>query len=160
MRAVTLSDRSVSDFSIIEAEGEAFISFIGVKTPGLTCANELGRYAADRIAEKLDALPNENYDPRRLAQIRVNEMPFNEREALVRRDPAYGRIVCRCRGVTEGEVLDAIRAAPGAVTLDGVKHRAGTGLGRCQGGFCTQHVLELLAQVNDVRSSFPPREPA
>ena len=143
-RAVTISNRSVNDFSIIESEDEAFISFIGVKTPGLTCANELGRYAADRIAEKLDALPNVKYDSHRLAQVRVNEMPFNEREALVRRDPAYGRIVCRCRGVTEGEVLDAIRAAPGAVTLDGVKHRAGTGLGRCQGGFCTQHVLELL----------------
>lgn len=144
--SVTLSDRSVSDFSIIEAEGEAFISFIGVKTPGLTCANELGMYAAERVADKLCALPNENFDPHRQAQVRVSDMTFNEREALVRIDPAYGRIVCRCRGVTEGEVLDAIRTTPGAVTLNGVKHRTGTGLGRCQGGFCTQNVLELLAR--------------
>lgn len=60
------------------------------------------------------------------------------------RDPAYGRVLCRCGGVTEGEVRDAIRR--GAVTLDGVKRRVGAGLGRCQGSFCTDRVMELLAR--------------
>ena len=144
--AITLSNRSVNDFCIVEAEDEAFISFVAVKTPGLTCANELGMYAADSIAKKLAAAPNKSFDPRREAQVRLKDMAFEERESLVRARPEYGRIVCRCGGITEGEVIDAMRRSPGATTLDGVKHRAGTGLGRCQGGFCTQHIAELLSR--------------
>ena len=144
--SMKLSNRSVNDFSIIEAADEAFISFVGVKTPGLTCANELGIYAAERLAGNLGAARNKNFDPRRAAQIRIRDMSFEDRESVVRANPDYGRIVCRCKGVTEGEVLDAIRSTPGAVSLDGVKHRAGTGLGRCQGGFCTQHIVEILSR--------------
>ena len=66
------------------------------------------------------------------------------RRALVQADPAYGRVICRCEDVTEGEILHAIRQ--GAVTLDGVKRRVGAGLGRCQGGWCMDRVLELLAR--------------
>ena len=143
---ITLSDKSVNDFCIIEAENDAFISFVAVKTPGLTCANELGLYAADSIAKRLVAAANKEYDPRRKAQVRLKDMTFKERESLVCEKPEYGKIVCRCGEITEGEVLDAIRSSPGAATLDGVKHRAGTGLGRCQGGFCTQHITELLSR--------------
>ena len=61
-------------------------------------------------------------------------------------DPAYGRVVCRCRMVTEGEVRDALRRTPGAVTLDGVKYSTGAGMGRCQGGVCTERILEIMAR--------------
>lgn len=74
----------------------------------------------------------------------MRDLPFEQRAELVARRPEYGAVLCRCGGVTEGEVLDAI--ARGAVTLDGVKRRAGTGLGRCQGSFCTDRVMALLSR--------------
>ena len=69
-----------------------------------------------------------------------------ERKALVEKNPAYGRIICRCETITEGEILDAIRAPAGARDVDGVKRRTRAGMGRCQGGFCGSKVVELLAR--------------
>ena len=64
----------------------------------------------------------------------------------MRRQPAYGQIICRCESVTEGEILDAIRRTPGARSLDGVKRRTRAGMGRCQAGFCSPRVMEILAR--------------
>jgi len=71
---------------------------------------------------------------------------LEEKNAMIRENPAYGRIICRCEGVTEGEILDAIRRNPGATDLDGVKRRTRAQMGRCQGGFCMPYVTELLAK--------------
>ena len=139
-------DRSINEFCIIEADDGPFISFVGVKTPGLTCSSELGEYAAQKIAAQLSAAPNVLFDPRREPAPRLSEMPFDERDALIRISPDYGKIVCRCRGTSEGEIVDAIRRFPGAVTLDGVKRRTGADSGRCQGGYCTQRIIEILAR--------------
>ena len=75
--------------------------------------------------------------------MRVRALDWGQRRALAARQPAYGRVICRCEDVTEGEILDAIDR--GAVTLDGVKRRVGPGLGRCQGAWCTDRVMSLLA---------------
>lgn len=69
-----------------------------------------------------------------------------EKDAYIRLHPAYGRIVCRCETVSEGEILDALRREPRALDLDGVKRRTRSGMGRCQGGFCSPHILGLLAK--------------
>lgn len=140
---IVAEDRSVSDFSIVELES-AFISLVGIKTPGLTCANDLGLYVSDKIAQKLGADLRPDYNPRRSGPVRLSELSFDERAELIAKRPEYGRIICRCRGVSEGEITDAIRA--GAVTPDGVKRRTGAGSGRCQGGFCAQRVIEILAR--------------
>lgn len=71
-------------------------------------------------------------------------MSIEERNELIRREPAYGTIVCRCESVTEGEILDAIRRPLGARSLDGVKRRTRAGMGRCQAGFCSPKVMEIL----------------
>ncbi len=73
-------------------------------------------------------------------------MSKEEREALIKENPAYGRIICRCETITEGEILDAIHAPAGARDVDGVKRRTRAGMGRCQGGFCGSKVVELLAK--------------
>ena len=146
------SDKSISDFCIIESKDGAFISLIGVKTPGLTCANELGIHTADKVAARLGAAVNPKFDPRRAPPVRLSELAFEERERIVSENPDYGRIACRCRGISEGEIKDAIRRFPGAATPDGVKRRTGAGSGRCQGGFCGQSVMELLRG-----SAEPPR---
>ncbi len=72
-------------------------------------------------------------------------MSAEERRAAISRDPAFGRVVCRCESVTEAEVLYAIRH--GARTLDGIKFRVRAGMGRCQGGFCTSRVMDLLSST-------------
>lgn len=162
-------DKGISDFTIVRAEDKsAFLSLIGIKTPGLTCANELGLHVADTMAELLGGMDlKSDYNPQRPAPLRLNDLSFEERARLVRENPAYGRIVCRCRKISEGEIVDAIHGRgktmlefPGAVTVDGVKRRTGAGSGRCQGSFCSQRIIELIARelgvpVSDVNKDGP-----
>ena len=141
--ALVPTDRRIGDFCVLEEAG--LVSLIGVKTPGLTCAPTLGAWAAKRLLDFLGgAARRGDFDPcRRGIPAPSRPLPA-ERAALIAEDPAYGRILCRCRQVSEGEVLEAI--ARGAVTVDGVKRRTGAGMGRCQGGFCQGKILELLAR--------------
>ena len=87
-----------------------------------------------------------DFDPLRRDIVHLRELPFEERQRLAAENPAYGNIVCRCEGISEGEIVDAIRRTPGARSLDGVKRRVGAGMGRCQGGFCGPRVHEILAR--------------
>lgn len=140
-------EKRIDDFTIIESEeNRAFLSLIGIKTPGLTCAEALGHHIADRMAVLLSAENNPEFDPKRPAPLGLNDIPFAERASMIRKNPAYGKIVCRCRRISEGEIIDCIRMFPGAVTVDGVKRRTGACSGRCQGSFCTQRIIEILAR--------------
>jgi glycerol-3-phosphate dehydrogenase len=140
-------EKGISNFILHENEDSPnFVSLIGVKTPGLTCSNELGLYAASRMAERLSIQPNTSFNPARQAPLRLDALNLEERSQLIGRTPAYGRIVCRCRRVSEGEIIDSIHRIPGAVTVDGVKRRTGAGSGRCQGGFCTQKIIKILSR--------------
>jgi len=139
--------RSISTFSVLEEAG--LFSLIGIKTPGLTCAHELGEYVTGKILDYLGSVkPNPHFDPIRRPIPQPRTMNDMERAALIRDNKDYGQILCRCREVSRGEVLEAI--GRGAVTVDGVKRRTGTGLGRCQGGYCTQAIWELLANSLEV----------
>jgi glycerol-3-phosphate dehydrogenase len=138
----------VKDLTIRESETHpGFISLAGIKTPGLTCCNEIGKYVTEMLLDRLgNPGVNAGYTPGRAKPFRFSESTFREQQTRANRDPAYARIVCRCRQVTEGEIRNAIRRIPGAVTADGVKRRTGALMGRCQGGFCLQRVVELLAE--------------
>ncbi len=118
--------KSLGDFCIQHPE-IGFFSLIGVKTPGLTCARELGAYVAKVLSEELQAEVNRSFDPHRRLK-----------------DCKGGRILCQCGKITEGEVRDAV--ARGAKTLDGVKRRIGTGLGQCQGSRCNYAIEQLLEE--------------
>lgn len=138
---------SIGEFAVTESrDNPAFLSLVGIKTPGLTCSNALGREAADRMAALLCADINQEFEPKRLAPVKLSDLPFEERAQFAKDNPAYGRIVCRCRTVSEGEIIDSIHRNPGAVTVDGVKRRTGTCSGRCQGSFCTQRIIEILSR--------------
>ena len=141
-------DRSISSFTVLEEDG--LISLLGIKTPGLTCAAALGEHVTELAAHHLgNPGKNTRFTPQRHGIQRVHDLNETQRAALVRRSPDYGEIVCRCRDVSLGEVIEAVRR--GAVTVDGVKRRTGAGMGRCQGGRCTQKVLELLAREQGCR---------
>ena len=123
------SGESVHDFCI-ENPAPGFYSLIGIKTPGLTCANELGLYLAEKAAAFLQAEKNEGFDPTRKG-IREQD---NE-------------IICQCEQITRAEIIEAIRR--GASTVDGVKRRVGSGMGRCQGSRCALKIEKLLEEYRD-----------
>ena len=76
----------------------------------------------------------------------LSSLSAEEKAELVKEQPAYGRVICRCETITEGEILAALHSEVPATTIDGVKRRAGAGMGRCQGGFCGPRVLELISK--------------
>lgn len=139
----TVSGDSLPDFCI-ENPHPGFYSLIGIKTPGLTCANVLGAYLAEKAAAYLCAEKNPHFDPCRQRIVRTNTLPKEELHRLIRQDPNYGQVLCQCAHITAAEVLQAI--ARGAVTADGVKRRIGTAMGPCQGSRCQWRIEELLKQ--------------
>lgn len=151
IRSVTLKNgeyvpdgKDIGSFAIENPE-PGFISFIGIKTPGLTCARELGAMAAEKMAGYLGTARRTDFDPERQAPARLRDMSFDERAAKVAENGDYGEILCRCEDISRGEVLEAIRR--GAVTVDGVKRRCGAMLGACQGSRCQQDIVKLISQT-------------
>ena len=132
------------DDFIVGESADGFFEAVGIESPGLSSAPAIGRYLAELAAAKLDAAEKADFIPERRDIPRPREMDLAARQALIEKDPAYATVVCRCEQITEGEIREAIRR--GARSLDGVKRRVRAGMGRCQGGFCTPRVLELLHQ--------------
>ena len=134
------------DDFVLGESAPGFFDAAGIESPGLTSAPAIGEYLAGLIGEKLGLPENPDFDPCRKGVPRVKDLPVEERAALIQKDPAYGQIVCRCEEVSYGEIRDAIHGILGAKTLDGVKRRTRAGMGRCQAGFCSPRVMDLLSQ--------------
>ncbi len=135
------------DFIIGYSEAnDRLINVAGIESPGLSAAPAIAQYVRELLLEKLPAKEKENYVLTRKAPVRFRHMTKTEREELIKKNSAYGRIICRCETITEGEILDAIHAPAGARDVDGVKRRTRAGMGRCQGGFCGSKVVEILSR--------------
>lgn len=135
------------DFIIGEAENApGFFNAAGICSPGLSAAPAVAEYLVGLMGEAgLPLEKKENFKCER-RHVRFRLLPQSQRAAIVEKDPAYGRVICRCETITEGEILDAIHSPIPPRSVDGVKRRAGSGLGRCQGGFCGPRVVELLCR--------------
>ncbi len=118
----------------------------GIQSPGLTAAPAIGQLIARTIAWEGGAAEKPDFRPQLPAQPCFNRLSPGEKAALIAADNRYGRTICRCETVTEGEIVAAIHAPVGALTVDGVKRRTRAGMGRCQGGFCGPRVTQLLAR--------------
>ncbi len=135
------------DFIIGEAgDAEGFFDVAGIESPGLTCAPATGEYVADLVAKKLNLEKKDDFIAKREGIKHISELSSEEKSELIKKDPSYAVVVCRCETVTEGEILDAIRRPLGAKTLDGIKRRTRAGMGRCQAGFCTPKTMELISK--------------
>lgn len=144
------TDRADNDFIIGPSEiNPCFINVAGIESPGLSSAPAIGEYVAKIILDKLPSEKKKDFNPCRPAPVRFREMTTEERKALIEKDKRYGRIICRCETITEGEIIDAIHSPVGALDVDGVKRRTRAGMGRCQGGFCGSKVVEILARELD-----------
>ena len=138
------------DFIIGQAEdAPGFFDAAGIESPGLTCAPALGIYLTELVREYLPASEKQDFIPTRKGIPSMALASPEERKKLIADNPLYANVVCRCELVTEGEILDAIHRPLGATTLDGVKRRTRAGMGRCQAGFCSPKVVEILARELD-----------
>ncbi len=142
-------ETTVGDFILGEApDAPGFFNALGVESPGLTSAPAIGVWLTEQLVAKLGV---SRKNPSLISKDvswwpQTREMPPEELAELVSRDPSFGRVICRCEEITEGEIRAAIRARVGARTLDGVKRRTRSGMGRCQGGFCTPRLIEILGR--------------
>ena len=127
-------------------DAPGFFNAAAIESPGLTAAPAIGVWLAERIAERLGSAMRPDFVAEAGHWPVFRNMSAAEREAAIRREPAYGQIVCRCETVSEAEVRAAIRCRIGARTLDGVKRRTRAGMGRCQGGFCTPRIIAILCE--------------
>ena len=135
------------DFIIGEApDAEGFFDASGIESPGLTSAPAIGIHVAELVARKAKASRKESFCGTRKGILDPQKLSLSERAELIKENPRYGTIICRCEGVSEGEIVDAITRTLGAVSLDGVKRRVRAGMGRCQAGFCAPKTMEILAR--------------
>ncbi len=143
VRAVT----DQPDFVIAEAEGApGFIDLGGIKSPGLSSAPAIALQAVELLGKAgLTLKEKENYVFER-RETRFKELSSDEKAKLVEKSPAYGRVICRCETITEGEIIAALHSPIPPVSVDGVKRRCNAGMGRCQGGFCGPRVQEIIAR--------------
>ena len=147
--------RAVSDFRNASGDEDFVVGFsnveglfnvAGICSPGLTSAPAIGEYVVNQLEDRGLVGPfKQKYETGRKV-VRFMALGEDEKRAAIKDNPLYGRVICRCEGVTEGEIVDSIRRPCGAVDMDGVKRRVRAGMGRCQGGFCGPRVMEILSR--------------
>lgn len=139
---------SRGDFIIEESKhAKGFVHVAGIESPGLSAAPAIAEYVIEILKDMEIPLTKKNkHDPVRKPVIRFRELSREEQGKIIKENPLYGNIICRCETVTEGEIVDAIHRPAGAINLDGVKRRTRAGMGRCQGGFCAPKVVDILAR--------------
>lgn len=144
------ANTSESDFIIRPSKScKRMLHLAGIKSPGLSAAPAVAEYAVSLLADMgLELVKKETWDGTR-KQIRFKELSQEEKAALIKKDPRYGRVICRCETITEGEIAAAIHSPIPPCSIDGIKRRAGAGMGRCQGGFCGPRVLDILSRELD-----------
>ncbi|SDZ03849.1 glycerol-3-phosphate dehydrogenase [Proteiniborus ethanoligenes] len=140
------------DFIIEESEESVgFFNVAGIDSPGLTAAPAIAEYVIELVKRRIDNIElKKDFNPNRKPNIHFMELSDSEKAKLIEKDPSFGRIICRCEHITEGEIVDVIKRKAGATTVDGVKRRARPGSGRCQGGFCAPRVMEILARELEI----------
>ncbi|MFH0785975.1 MAG: NAD(P)/FAD-dependent oxidoreductase [Pseudomonadota bacterium] len=131
------------DFYIRENR-EGFINIVGIQSPGLTAAPAIAEYVTKMLSDKTLLKPKKPYVSRRTAIPRFRRLNGEERNALIKEDPEFGEVVCRCELITKKEIKEAIRR--GARTMDGIKFRTRSQMGRCHGSFCTMKIMAIMAE--------------
>ncbi|RLF50321.1 MAG: FAD/NAD(P)-binding oxidoreductase [Thermoplasmata archaeon] len=145
------SEGGWADFRIEESrKNPGLINLLGIESPGLTAAPAIAKKISDMLSDFFDMSLKDDFKTKRIFDKRFSEMSLDEKSKLVKSNNRHGRIICRCEQVTEGEVIDALSNLLGAKSLSSVKYRCRAGMGRCQGGFCTQHIVRVMEKNFDM----------
>lgn len=140
------ANTNIDDFQIHWLE-PGFLDVAGIKSPGLSSAPAIGEYVAELLMrDGVKLLRKRDFQEELPEKLHFKELSPEEKAQAVRKNPLYGRIICRCETVTEGEMVDALHSLIPPVSIDGIKRRCGAGMGRCQGGFCGPRVHEIIAR--------------
>jgi len=152
VRACTFEE----DFIIQPSDSvQNLVHAAGIQSPGLASApaiaQDVAQMAVNILQRRREVKPNPTFRPQRRVVPDLSRLSFSERAELIRKNPAYGRIVCRCEVISEGEIVDAINGPVPATNLDAIKRRVRAGMGRCQGGFCTPSLVEIVARETGLK---------
>ena len=135
------------DFIIEEAKNlKNFINVIGIDSPGLTAAPAIAEYVTKIISKNIELVKKDNFNPIREKMVRMSELSIDEKNELISKNPSYGKMICKCEFVTEGEIIDSIKRPLGAKTLDGIKRRTRAMMGGCQGSGCMLPISIILSK--------------
>ena len=136
------------DFIIEESKVvKGLINLAGIESPGLTSAPAIAKHVVEELVGNILTLTkNEKFNGVRKPDYFFKNLTNEEKNELIKKDKTYGRIICRCESITEGEIIRAVRENPKATSIDAVKRRTRAGMGRCQGGFCQPYVAEIIAR--------------
>jgi len=129
---------------------KGLVHVAGIQSPGLASAPAIAERVKEIIVQEWHPADNSNFEPRRKRGKRFTELDQKEREELIRMNPLYGHIVCRCENVSEGEIVDAFHRGIPIKSIDAIKRRARAGMGRCQGGFCMPRVLDIISREANI----------
>ena len=142
----------IQDFKIeiIDDIAPHAVNLVGIESPGLTASVAIARYAISMMLEREEFTPNPAFDPIRKPIPRFEQLSPEEQAQLIRLDPNYGELICRCEKVTRAEILQAIHNPLGCATMASVKYRTRSMMGRCQGGYCQMRISRMLEEENGI----------
>jgi glycerol-3-phosphate dehydrogenase len=127
----------------------------GIQSPGLASApaiaERISRLTRDVLATEMKVAPNEKFNPRRRVSPVLAKMTLDQKQAAIKKNPDYGIVVCRCENISKGEIIDAVHSPLPANSLDAIKRRIRPGMGRCQGGFCSPIVMQIIAEQSGIK---------
>lgn len=150
-------DGGWADYKIEESNQiQGLINLLGIESPGLTAAPAIAKEIVKNISKNIELIPKEIHKTSNFMKKRFSEMNLKEQSDLIKKDQRWGKIICRCEHITEAEIINALSNPLGARTFSSVKFRARAGMGRCQGGFCTQHIIRIMENnfgihINDIK---------
>ena len=142
LRAVS----DTGDFILGASKIPGFFNAAGIQSPGIVAAPAIAEVVVESLGKEVLLRKKTNWNGRLPEKVAFNRMTAAEKQAVIQKNPLYGRVICRCETVTEGDIVDAIHEPVGARTVDGIKRRTRAGMGRCQGGFCGPRVTQILAR--------------
>ena len=123
-----------------------FINVIGIDSPGLTAAPAIGKYVVSLVSKIVNLTEKENFKDYRKGIMKFSELSIEEKNKIIKENPSYGKMVCKCELITEGEIIDSIKRPLGATTVDGVKRRTRAMMGGCQGVGCMLTISNILSK--------------
>ena len=146
------SSEKNGDFIIEESKvAKNFVNVAAIDSPGLSSCVAIAEYTVDILKNiGLSLVENKDFNGNRENPHFFREMTYEQKNEYIKEHPQYGKIICRCETVSEGEILDAIKRNPPATDIDGIKRRTRSGMGRCQGGFCGPYVMKLIAEQRNI----------